>query len=43
VCIHAEENAIIIAGRFRAKGCTLYVTTYPCLLCAKMIAQAGIT
>ena len=42
VCIHAEENAVIVAGRVRAWGCTLYVTTHPCLLCSKMIVQAGI-
>jgi dCMP deaminase len=41
-CIHAEENAIIVAGRVRARGCSLYVTTYPCVLCAKMVVQAGI-
>lgn len=42
VCIHAEENAVINAGRMRGKNCTLFVTTYPCVLCAKMIVQSGI-
>jgi dCMP deaminase len=37
-CIHAEENAVIEAGRQKAAGATIYVTTYPCLMCAKKIA-----
>jgi dCMP deaminase len=35
ICIHAEENAVIEAGRAKAKGGTLYVTLFPCLMCAK--------
>jgi len=41
-CVHAEENAILFAGIERAKGCSIYVTTYPCIMCTKMIIQAGI-
>lgn len=43
LCLHAEENAIIEAGRSRAQGATLYCTTRPCLGCAKKIVQVGIT
>ena len=42
LCIHAEENAIIEAGRSKAQGSTAYVTTHPCLMCAKKMVQAGI-
>jgi deoxycytidylate deaminase len=37
LCIHAEENAVIEAGRRNAMGATIYCTTYPCLLCAKSL------
>lgn len=42
--IHAEQNAIIQAGLhgITIKGATLYCTHSPCILCAKMIANAGI-
>lgn len=43
LCIHAEENAIIDAGRHKCIGATIYTTFFPCLICAKSIAQAGIT
>lgn len=42
LCLHAEENAIIEAGRDRCQGSTLYTTLFPCILCAKKIVQAGI-
>eukprot|EP00350_Pseudokeronopsis_sp_OXSARD2_P011525 CAMPEP_0170541818 /NCGR_PEP_ID=MMETSP0211-20121228/1444_1 /TAXON_ID=311385 /ORGANISM="Pseudokeronopsis sp., Strain OXSARD2" /LENGTH=164 /DNA_ID=CAMNT_0010844683 /DNA_START=399 /DNA_END=893 /DNA_ORIENTATION=+ len=35
LCIHAEENAVIEGGRAKTKGGTLYVTCFPCLICAK--------
>lgn len=38
---HAEANAILQA-RTRLDGWTMYVTHFPCLNCAKLIAQAGI-
>ena len=41
-CIHAEENAVIEGGRQKTQGGTVYVTTYPCLMCAKKLVQAGI-
>lgn len=42
LCLHAEENAIIEAGRERCEGGTLYTNLFPCILCAKKIVQAGI-
>ena len=39
---HAEYKAII-GIQPSLKGCTLYVTQYPCCDCAKVIVQAGIT
>ena len=42
LCIHAEENAVIEAGRTKANGGTIYVTFEPCLTCTKTIVQAGI-
>ncbi len=39
--VHAEAMAIISAGS-RAKGTTLYTTTFPCFQCAEKIAHAGI-
>lgn len=42
--IHAEQNAIIQAAYAgtSVKDGTLYVTTQPCVLCAKMAINAGI-
>lgn len=42
-CLHAEENAIIEAGRDRCKQSTLYTTLFPCILCAKKIVQSGVS
>jgi len=44
ICNHAEENAIIQAAYhgISVKDATLYCTLSPCLLCAKMIINAGI-
>lgn len=42
ICIHAEENAILMASRVQTENCSLYVTLHPCALCAKFIIQAGI-
>ncbi|MCQ2792085.1 MAG: dCMP deaminase family protein [Bacilli bacterium] len=42
VC-HAEFNAILnSSGGLSLKGCTLYVTLFPCNECAKAIIQTGI-
>lgn len=42
--VHAEQNAIIQAAYhgISLKGSTLYCTTQPCSICAKMIINAGI-
>ena len=40
IVTHAEYRAIV--GRPSVRGCTLYVTSYPCNMCAKVIVQAGI-
>lgn len=39
--VHAELNAILNATT-PLKGCTLYVTLYPCNECTKAILQSGI-
>lgn len=42
--LHAEANAItkIAKSSNNSDGATLYVTTSPCLECAKLIIQSGI-
>jgi dCMP deaminase len=42
-CSHAEESAVVEAGRPKTLGSTIYTTSFPCLLCTKIIIQAGIT
>ena len=44
VCSHGEENAIVQASYHGVpiKDSTLYTTFSPCLMCAKMIINAGI-
>jgi len=39
--VHAELNAILNAPR-TVRGCTLYVSLFPCNECAKAIVQSGI-
>ncbi|MBQ6958689.1 MAG: dCMP deaminase family protein [Bacteroidales bacterium] len=43
--LHAEANAItkVAKSSNSSLGATLYVTASPCLECAKLIIQAGIT
>lgn len=43
--IHAEQNALVQAARFgiSLEGGTLYCTTQPCVTCAKLLINAGIT
>ena len=45
LCSHAEENSIVQAACYgiAVKGATLYTTYSPCLQCAKMIINAGIS
>jgi dCMP deaminase len=42
--LHAEQNAIIQAALHgvNTKDSTLYCTNHPCVICAKMIINAGI-
>lgn len=42
--LHAEANAITKVARSNnsSEGATLYITTSPCMECAKLIIQAGI-
>jgi dCMP deaminase len=43
LCIHAEENALLEAGRERlSQGAVLYCDTCPCLTCSIKIVQVGI-
>jgi dCMP deaminase len=43
--VHAEQNAVADAARRGSPvdGCVAYVTHYPCINCAKILAAAGIT
>ena len=43
--LHAEQNAIIQAALHGVsiKEATLYCTNHPCIICAKMIINSGIT
>jgi len=42
--LHAEQNAIIQAAVFGVsiKGSTLYCTNTPCVVCVKMLINAGV-
>ena len=42
--LHAEQNAIIQAAHhgISIEGSTLYCTTHPCIICTKMLINAGI-
>ncbi|RJP66746.1 MAG: cytidine deaminase [Candidatus Abyssobacteria bacterium SURF_17] len=42
--IHAEQNAILQAAQFgiSLRGSILYCTNQPCVLCAKMLINAGV-
>src|SRR5262245_64316929 len=44
VCVHAEQNAIVLAARHgnATNGGILYATLRPCFGCAKEAIQAGI-
>jgi len=43
--VHAEQNAIIQAAVFGVsiRDSTIYITNYPCSVCAKLMMNAGIT
>lgn len=42
--VHAEQNAIIQAAVFGTplEGGTIYTTTFPCVMCSKIIINAGL-
>jgi dCMP deaminase len=42
--VHAEQNAVADAARrgSSVEGCVAYVTHFPCIHCAKIVAAAGI-
>ncbi|MBQ8643970.1 MAG: cytidine/deoxycytidylate deaminase family protein [Candidatus Methanomethylophilaceae archaeon] len=42
--VHAEQNAVTQAAYFgvSVNGATIYTTTYPCSMCAKILINAGI-
>lgn len=42
--LHAEQNALIQASLYgiSVNGSTLYATNQPCIICAKMLINAGI-
>lgn len=44
LAVHAEQNAITQAAKYgiSIKGGDLYVTTYPCATCMKLIINAGL-
>ena len=41
-CIHSEQNALIKAGAM-IPGKVMFVTTSPCVMCAKMTINANVT
>ena len=43
--VHAEQNAIIQSAVFgvSVEGGTIYTTTFPCVLCSKLVINAGLT
>lgn len=45
ICVHAEQNALLQSAYHgvSTKGATMYLTTAPCLQCAKHIINAGIS
>ena len=44
LCVHAEENAVLLAARHgtATEGCVVYTTLRPCFLCLRHLIQAGI-
>ena len=42
---HAERNAIFQAARIGValEGCTMYLSWFPCMACARAVVQSGIT
>ena len=42
--VHAEQNAIVDCAKrgVSCKGCTAYVTHYPCIICCRLLLASGI-
>lgn len=42
--LHAEQNALLQAARYgiNIEGSVIYINTQPCVVCAKMLINAGI-
>ncbi len=40
--IHAEANALLFSDRAAIRGATIYITSAPCMQCAKLISNSGI-
>jgi len=42
--LHAEQNCLIQAARYgiSVEGATIYCTHHPCIICTKMLINAGI-
>jgi dCMP deaminase len=45
ICVHAEQNALLMAARFgiRVEGTECWVTTEPCLDCTKQLIQSKVS
>lgn len=41
--IHAEANALLYVDRSQVEGGTIYITAPPCMQCAKLISNSGLT
>lgn len=41
--LHAEANALLLADRSLCSGGTIFVTSYVCFGCAKLVANSGLT
>jgi dCMP deaminase len=42
--LHGEQNAVIQAAKYgiSIEGATIYTTTYPCVICTKILIASGI-
>lgn len=40
--IHAEANALLYVDRSKSVGGTIYITSPPCMQCAKLISNSGL-
>ena len=42
--VHAEQNVLCVSSMYGAstRNTTLYCTTFPCVICAKLLVQSGV-